>query len=71
VVHLHCLLLNTTLPAMDCPDLAERLRSANATLPIIVIATPLAAGQLVNVSSLGIAACLTSPVEWETLRQAI
>ena len=66
-----CLLLNTSLPAMDCPDLAERLRAINIAVPIIVITNPSASGQLVNVASNSVVACLNSPVEWETLRQAI
>jgi len=66
-----CLLLNTSLPAMDCPDLAERLRGTKVALPIILITSPSAAGQLVNVASHGVVASLTSPVEWEILRQGI
>jgi FixJ family two-component response regulator len=56
---------------MDCPDLAERLRAINIAVPIIVITNPSASGQLVNVASNSVVACLNSPVEWETLRQAI
>jgi CheY-like chemotaxis protein len=66
-----CVLLNTSLPAMDCPDLAERLRGVNVALPIIVVTSPSTFGQLVNLSSLGVVACLASPVEWDTLRLAI
>jgi len=66
-----CLLLHTTLPGMDCPQLREGLRGMNATLPTIVITSPAAVGQPQNLSQHGIVACLASPVEWDTLREAI
>jgi len=66
-----CVLLNTSLPAIDCPFLAERLRGMKVALPIVVITSPSAFGQLVDMSSHGVVACLASPVEWGTLRNAI
>jgi len=71
VEHTGCLLLHTTLPGMDCPELCEGLRRTNAAVPIIVITSPAAVGQPQNLSRNGIVACLATPVEWETLRQAI
>jgi len=66
-----CLLLHTTLPAMDCPELREGLRGINATVPIIVITSPSAVGQPQHLPQNGIVASLATPVEWPTLREAI
>ena len=66
-----CLLLHTTLPGMDCPELRDGLRGMNAAVPIIVVTSPSAVGQPQNLSQNGIVACLATPVEWETLREAI
>jgi len=66
-----CLILHTTLPGMDCPELREGLRGMKTAVPIIVITSPAAVGQPQNLSQHGIVACLASPVEWETLREAI
>ena len=66
-----CLVIDVMLPGMSGPDLLDRLRADNVTLPAIFVTGRIDAPQMLRRRGLGEIPCLQKPFEPSLLVQAV